>query len=256
MFRNKVIFAALLGLAGGTVTGCATTPRLEGRALIGALEQYEIATLGNSREILPASWHLMGYTPRKGDRPQKRRYSSSERVKIAWPGPYKEHDDVVWWTGWDAEFSHQSSNGSVLVGAIPRHPDVPSRNIDIIAKNIANDVSGSELSLGWRAAYGKRVASKIVSGQSIVLGGVSAYRVTFDVVNLDQREHDPNSPETRIDLVLSSASVIVRVEDDGPGRNVQALLMLIHSNDVASYAKTEPDFSEMLRRYRITRKKK
>lgn len=238
--------------------GCASSniPRIEQGSLLGSAGQYRISTIGPHHLVALPPWQLEHFSRPSSNGDQKRLFSPTERVKFEWPSARGDDVQSVWWRGWEIELSHRDSNGFIRVGVFPWHPDVPARNLKVMAENIANDVSGSQLSVGWGALFGKRVASKVVSGKGFLLGGISAYRVTFEVLNLDQRELDPDSPVTKIDLVLSAAPVVTDLDANVGSFRGRGLLMLIHSNDVVSYEKTEPEFSDLLDRIVIVKPKR
>jgi|GEM_PF-5557199 len=239
------LFCGLLLAACGSLNA----PRLEDRAFVGLRDQYSIATIGPERKLLPAPWRLMNFQPRSGAAAQLPS-TRIDWVRMTWPDAQGD-DENVRWRGPDAVLSHVSSNGLIWVAVVPWHPSVPDRTLDVMAKNIANDVSGSAFFDSFGSMFGKRVASKVLSGQVVKIGSQSGYRVTFDVVNLDQRELDENAPVTRVDLVLVPVAVATKLYKDGGDFWARGLMMMFHKNDVAAYEQTVSDFDWFLTQFRF-----
>jgi hypothetical protein len=160
--------------------------------------------------------------------------------------------------GWQIE-NFEAAHGDRPRNVSARYPIRPMRivrNLNVEAQNIANDLSGSSFqeTLG-SAVFGERIGSKIVSQNAIDVGGRRGYRVTFDYVNLDQREFDPNAPLTRVDLVLVSVAVTADMlafrSDSRSGKPFRAsgLLILVHANGTTDHSLTAAAFEGLLTRF-------
>ena len=100
-------------------------------------------------------------------------------------------------------------------------------------------------------AQGHRTASKIIESKAREVGGQPAREVTFDVVDVDQLQLDPQARRTRIRAVFIHAPLVK--EFLGTGWVSPAFLFVAYVSDERHFDELTDDYEGLLARIRFAK---
>jgi len=144
---------------------------------------------------------------------------------------------------YDLKFRH--GNGSILaVSTVAVPPRLRKLRLSAVAEEWANSYSGMQFSFASGSA--RRIASKIIESKAREVGGQPAREVTFDVVDVDQLQLDPQAPRTRIRAVFVHAPLVKEFLDSGLVS--PAFLFVAYASDEHKFVKLTADYEGILAR--------
>jgi hypothetical protein len=138
------------------------------------------------------------------------------------------------------------TNATIWVRLVPLPERVRSKEIRFLAENYVNNLTGSFYSDSLEPQLGeRRISAKILSSDPLSVIDYAARRVRFEVVNLDQLEHDPNAPRETVEVVIVKGPFQIQTIGTARGA-VPAVLVLGYANGAAEFDKLYPDFTWLL----------
>lgn len=150
----------------------------------------------------------------------------------------------------EVQLSH-NSNAVIWVRLLPLPVDVRHKNVQVLAENYVNNLSGNAYSSYLGSAVDeRRVATKILRSQSIGFNGLHAHVVTFDLVSVDQLQLDPNAPRTRVEMVLVRTPFYKTLQN-GTEFQVPAYLLIGYANDAAAFDSQLATFRRFAQQFEI-----
>jgi hypothetical protein len=143
-----------------------------------------------------------------------------------------------------------NTNATIWVRLVPTPRSLQGKMIRVLAENYVNNLTGNVYSDYFDSEPSeRRISTKILESESTRVMDHGAQRVRFEIVNLDQLEHDANAPRTQAEIIL----VNVVHKKKARGRNVShvpALFLLGYANDAAMFDSHYPDFRDLVERIR------
>ena len=235
----------LVGVVVLAAAGCASTaPRFVQGGLRVPDNDYVIANRPGSAELIDASWRATNFAHRDG-RPTEALDVGSYRSALRWTLENGRQLDAEVRT-YDLFLSH-SSNARVWIRMVPLPHDLRNKRIDVLAKRFVNGLSADIGTDFFRDGYTeRRVATDMKKIERTTVFGRQAAAVTFEAVNLNQLELNPNAPRIRVELVLCEVPMIATFLDSG--RKVRALPMIAYAHDAERFDEHLAAFHQLLTR--------
>lgn len=188
------------------LTGCATAQSgFTDTAFFGKDAVYSIDySPAGIWMAMPNDWELENYFQNVRGKPTREKDQGIYQDKMEWIDEVGTSRETSYVPN-DLKFRHDS--GSILVVSTVA---VPSRlrklRLSAVAEQWANGYSGMQFS--FKSGEGHRSASKILESKARRVGGQSAREVTFDIVDVDQLQLNPDAPRTRVRAVFIQAPLI------------------------------------------------
>ena len=136
--------------------------------------------------------------------------------------------------------------------ALPKPAEARALRLDILAEGWANGMGGDHAAWGFSNKHNKRITTKIVDSDDTEVDGLPAYRVVFDVVNLDQRELDRDAPRERVIGVFVGPTIKKTLEWESTIFEAPACMFFGYANRADEFEDLLPEFEGLLKRVRIT----
>jgi hypothetical protein len=232
--------------------GCASLPTgtFEDRAFAGPKHGYEIsyASTDGTRELIPG-WRVDNFVYAKG-RPDATKNVETLRATLEWKN---NNGETIWVDelARDLDLTHRASGASIWVTELAMTEEVRGMRLDRIAERWANAFGGAHTTRAF-GGPAKRITTKVLDSDSAEVDGLTAHRVVFEVVNLDQRELDPDAPRIKVVGVLVGTPLKKTLHWKTQEFDVPALLFFGYANDEDEFDDLLPDFEGLLKRARIT----
>jgi hypothetical protein len=203
-----------------------------------------------SWRLLSEDWQVDNYSYERG-RPALEKTRGAYSVQLPWPD--SDGEGIAMTTGaYDLRLSHRESNGVIWVRALPLPAGLSGKRLRVLAEDWANHLTGTLYQAQLVAAEERsnRLATKLLESEPVRVAGVAAYAVTFEVVDLDKRELDPDAKGTRVRALFVNAPLRKQLEALTPGYpdlDVPALLFIGYANDDDDYDEGLADFERLVR---------
>ncbi len=255
--RAFAIGLVLSGLAACAGTG-ATIGALSPSSFRSAQHPFLIKySESDTRQIIGPDWTLENTQPQ----------SSGSSVLVSKTGPTWESvvrfdvdGDGVFdrnETIRDAEliFRHTRSDAAIWLSVYPIPQRREHTDLEVLAREYVEGVSGtaniSKVQVGtsdaWIAGTERRYATRVVSGTPMSVSGYEAFKVTFEVANVDQLQLSADARWTRASLVIVRPGWWWE-----KGRSVwPSLLVMGYGNAPDRFANSEGQFMSLVSRLRI-----
>jgi hypothetical protein len=198
--------------------------------------------------LLSDAWQVDNYSYKRG-RPAREKTEGEYDAKLSWPASDGRLFSVST-TAYDLRLSHRESNGVIWVRAMPVPAELRGKRLRVLAEDWANRLTGtlyqSQLVATERS---NRLATKLLESRTVRVGDRPGHAVTFEVVDLDKRELDPDAPGTRVRALFVSASLRKHLESLSPGYgdfDAPACLLLGYANDDAEFDESLADFERLV----------
>jgi hypothetical protein len=192
--------------------------------------------------VAPDDWDLDNYDFDRKGKPRREKNLGIYRDSIDWVDASGRSENLEY-VIYDLKFRH--GNGSILAVSTVA---VPSRlrnlRLSTFAEEWANSYNGMQFS--FKRGEGRRMASKIIESKAREVGGRVAREVTFDVVDVDQLQLDPQAPRTRIRATFVQAPLVK--EFLGSGFAPPAFLFVAYLSDEKKFDKLVGDYEGLLAR--------
>lgn len=209
--------------------------------------KYEIGYLAETESLTERGWRIANYQYSKGvptEEMTKGRFTSTFPWELADGSPSK-----IETTTYELLIEH-NTNATIWVRLVPTPRSLQGKMIRVLAENYVNNLTGNVYSDYFDPEPSeRRISTKILESESTRVMDHGAQRVRFEIVNLDQLEHDANAPRTQAEIIL----VNVVHKKKARGRNVShvpALFLLGYANDAAMFDTHYPDFRDLVDRIR------
>jgi len=165
--------------------------------------------------LLPAAWTLENWTRDVNGKPDAQKEKGIYLSEVEWP---MEDGKLKWMKFVTHELRYDHPSGATIwVRLLPVPPRQASRNLNVIAENWVNSISGTVFDYTFYEVEGaKRIGSKILESKSATVAGQPAHRIVFEVVNLDQLRLDANAPRSRAAAYFIQAPVTKELQKTGP----------------------------------------
>lgn len=229
-------------------SGCATSNTgFTDQAFVSKDSGYSIGYAGDTFSPLGKEWQLENYVQGEKGRPREEKNVGIYLDRMPWVQPDGSEIEVSY-LPYDLKFRH--GNGSLLVVAtvaVPRH--LRNLRLSAVAEEWANSYSGIQFS--FKRGEGQRMASKIIESKGRDLAGRPAREVTFDVVDVDQLQLDPNAPRKRIRAVFVQAPLYKVFQ--WPSLRIPAFLLVAYISDERRFDTLASDLESVLGKIRINR---
>lgn len=242
------------------ISGCSSTQTFFPSAFRSADAPYEIPYSDPKRRaLLGSGWRVVNY---KYDEtgPADEKTKGDFESTISWEFADGRRGTIST-TTYELLLEH-TSNATIWVRLLPMPISVRRKNVRTIAENYVNNLAGSVLTdfvsdtiEGGRISIKeKRISTKILSSTSTRLLGREAQVVQFEVVNLDQLEHNPDAPRTKGEIVLIPTLYSKGATGIAGGR-VSANLLFGYANDEEEFDKYYYVFQKFVKSARVYKRK-
>lgn len=194
---------------------------------------YRVPYAAGSKSLLGPDWRVANFKFDDRGNPVEMFEKGDYRGELEWTTADGETVRVTA-TIYDLLLSH-SSNAAIWLRVLPVPHELLSKDVQVLAENYVNNLSGAaDTGYFGKQVHTRRVATKIVASEPISLLGRPAHAVTFEVVDLDQLEMDPNAPRTRAEIVLAQTN-FVKTVDFAQTFQVPGYLLVGYSNDASRF---------------------
>jgi hypothetical protein len=232
--------------------GCAATKsgRFDARGFRAADDAYTIRWVEQGGGLLGADWHVDNFSYENG-KPAKPKTKGKYETELDWPAADGSTLHLST-TLYDLRLSHVKSNGVIWARVLPLPPEMNGKRLGVVAENWANDLSGTVFDAPLLASRrSKRLATKIVESEATRVAGHAAQAVTFEVVDLDQRELDANAPRTKVRALFVEGKLRKLLEGHDRTYDVSGCLFIGYANDAATFDQLRPTFDRLLGGFEI-----
>ena len=213
----------------------------------------------SSWRLLPREWKLDNYFYSEEGKPVTQKDDGLYCREIWWTlsdGRSKKVDLVVH----DLKYLHNS--GAVLsVRRVPVPFQMRAMKLSAVAEEWANSNNGTVVEFSFDSKgntaessfsaglLAKRTASKLIDSQPRAVSGRPAREVTFDLVDVDQLQFNPQAPRTRVRALFIPAQMEKRLGFD---EIVPAFLLVAYAHDADKFDTLVPDYESLVSRIGIS----
>jgi hypothetical protein len=231
--------------------GCAETAGFRVDGFRAENAAYSVAYLdASSGRLLPREWNLDNYFLGEDGKPSSQKDDGLYRRKVEWILP-DGSSMRVGLVVHDLKFLHNS--GAVLsVRRVPVPFHMQTMNLSAVAEEWANSNNGTLVEFSFDSTLlARRSASKLIDSQARTISGHPAREVTFELVDVDQLQFNPQAPRTRIRALFIQAPIVKQLNSMQMIGDVPAVLLVAYAHDAQKFDKLVPDYESLVSRIRI-----
>lgn len=203
------------------------------------------------RRLLPDDWRVVSHTFERGV-PAAPITTGDNTVDVDWQlaDGTPIHGRIA---RYDLRFLHTSSNGLVGFRVLPLESAHAARPSAVVAEDWVNALSGTVQEPGFAkwTTVSRRMATKILGSRPLSLPSGAAHEVTFEAVDLDQLQMNPDAPRLRGRAVVFDARINKALLSNPWARAIGGRLMALYVNDATSFDDQLPVFESVLTRVRL-----
>lgn len=182
----------------------------------------------DARTFLPRGWRLANF--RLDDEGEPREITRG-RFTTRVPWEWKDGSvQMVETKTYELLFEH-TTNATIWVRLLPLPVFAGNKQTRVLAENYVNELAQDIQTESFRAVVAERhISTKLLSSEPTRAVGHPAHRVQFEVVNLNQLQHDADAPRTKVEMVFVSAPFRKAIKGANEGM-VRARLVFGYAND-------------------------
>jgi hypothetical protein len=239
------IGAAALVVVG--MAGCQSSGMFDATAFHSRTYPYTIRYADpEEHALLSSDWVVENYYADASGKPttskRGRAYRKSRDIELADGHTVSRDFDV-----YDVMLVHRASDAVIWLRSIPLSPRQPGINLRVLAAEYADGMSGSGFyatDLGPARVESQTYASRVLTGQPVMVAGLEAYEATLEVANVDQLKLDPTSRAAMIRVVFVRTPFKTEASMNSDGLPV--LWMIGYANNPVDFEAQAPDFTRFL----------
>lgn len=201
--RIGVFLVLLASLSGCIRAGMHTQSWVPNTPFRHGYYAYGVGTQGH--EVLPPNWVLENYRPENG-KLQERRDGDFQYVVEMDFNDDGRIDWRDWYPAFDLSYRNREDVGFIGLRTVPLSSRLGSTSLRVLARMYVEAAAGAGLDvrdLGSSVTVTeRRYATRIVDQASFLVKGRPAWRVDFDLIDVDQQRVDPSAVWRRIRMVL------------------------------------------------------
>ncbi len=243
-FKWRGLIVVLLG----AVVACAKqqSGAFGPRAYVHHEYPYSVAYVGSGpSQFLSADWALDNYQWKK-NAPSKLKQGGEYELRRHYDtdddGNVDEHETAP---VFDLLFRHVHKDAEIWLRTVPISKSDTNKELAVLAQRYVDAVSGEGTVLVRSdEAHSRRYATKILSQGACAVGGHPAFRIDFEVANVDQLQLTPNARWSRGRIVLIQTAFRHSV-----GRRKDRVPVVMHaglSSEPADFERMAGDFEHLL----------
>ena len=251
----KLGLVSLLALSIVSVAGCAQHRYFRPTGFYADSLQYRIAP-DASGAMMPAGYLLDNFVDRGAAEPRRPRDDEPYRATMA----LRTHDGRVYRASrriYDVRYVRASDGAEVWTRTIPIERRTRDLSLEVVARQYVARVSGTRAALvelgGETIVSEHRVAARTLDERALEVDGVEAFATTFELVDLDRREVDPDAPRAVVRVVLVRLPTRLTAVAD-PMDTWPAMLVVGMQAPRASFDEVRADFDSLLSRIVVWRR--
>ncbi|HEY5957958.1 MAG TPA: hypothetical protein VIV60_15450, partial [Polyangiaceae bacterium] len=154
---------------------------------------------------------------------------------------------------YDLRFTHRAHDAHVWLRTIPMSTRLREMELRVLAQRYVDAVAGSgfeavRLDNGSVVGESQRFAAKLLERGPAKVAGQQAYRVTFDVVNVDEETVKSGSRTDRVSIVLIRPPFDYVPPSTGPRVSFPAVMLAGYANLPEDFAKDVGSFDQFVGR--------
>lgn len=194
---------------------------------------YRVPYQAGTKSLLGPEWSVTNFKHDDAGNPTEILEQGEYSGDINWTSADGETTSVSTLV-YDLLLSHRS-NATIWLRVMPIPQELINKHIKVLAENYVNNLNGA----AGTGYFGKdlrtrRIATQIIKSEPISLLGAHAHAVTFDMVDLDQLQMNPNAPRTRVEIVLAQTNFAKSLGGSQRFR-VPGYLLAGYSNDAGAF---------------------
>jgi hypothetical protein len=209
-----------------------------------------------ARTLMDANWILDNFVFNDDGSPQAEKGAQSYLTSLAFDvdgdGEMDTERDMRLY---ELRFVHRRDGGVIWMRTIPVADRFAQTDLRLLAHDYVEEVAGGDYYAvrlaGQSVVEDVRFATAIVDEGETAVDEQSAYRVTFDVANVDQLRLDPNSRSARVRLVLVRPPYRSRVSVGRDFHDYATLVAVGYSNAPEYFDAHAAEFDTFLTRLEL-----
>lgn len=204
--RHALAFSSLLVVA-LVVSGCWPRPRggwFDEHAFYAAREHYRVRYADDSeRRLLSPGWQLHNWIQQGGRPVAPRRGPQHEVVRTLDRDGDGRSDVRARDVRYELFYEHANDEAIIWASTTPLEDAVARRSTQAILREVVQAFVADDDGAKWRRGHALHLAARILEDGPASFGGTDAWRVIFEIHDLDRREDDPGRIGALAYLVLA-----------------------------------------------------
>jgi hypothetical protein len=205
------------------------------------------------RNVMGTDWRLDNFVVNRDGLPSSAK--SGDAYRASWSFDL-DGDGTADWTCdvplYDLRFEHRRDGGVVWLRTFPVSDSLSQKELRLLAHDYVDEVAGGSYFAvnlaGHAIVQDVRFATVVLAEEPTTVGGLAAYRVTFDVANVDQLRLDPNSRAARVIVVIVRPPYVVVAQSRSSRARLTTLMVIGYANAPEYFDAHVAEFDGLLSR--------